>query len=139
MPTNPAELASLRAEASIASSFELTPEDELLLAELDHGAESLGFHNQTYFVEAFRGLVVPASFEAADRVTYVNFMGITLEGRFATFSKVHIGTIVGAGAVRAVCLTFTDVTLLPYFDTLAEDDLLHVPVLSVAQMSKTSQ
>jgi hypothetical protein len=137
-PSNPVELASIRAEASVSQAFGMSSSDERLLAELDFGADQLGFHNQNYFVQTFSAFAVPVAFEAGEPLRYHSFMGLALEGRFATFSKIHIGRIVGAGAVRAVCLTFTDVTLLPYFDTLPESDLLHVPVLAVSEISATS-
>lgn len=137
-PSNPVELASIRAEESMSQEFGMSDHDQHLLAELDFGADQLGFHDQNYFVQAFSAFVLPASFEADEPLRYHNFTGLTLEGRFATFSKIHIGRIVGVGAVRAVCLTFKDVTLLPYFDTLPESDLLHVPVLAVSEISATS-
>jgi hypothetical protein len=139
LPSDPVELAAKRAEENaFGDDFEMSDGDRSLLAELDHGAEQLGFHDQTYFLQAHRAVVVPVSFEADDPVTYINFNGISVEGTFTTYSKVHIGRLVGGNAVRALCLTLCNVTLLPFFDTLPESDLLHVPVLAVAEITSTN-
>ncbi len=137
LPNTPAELAVMRAEQSFSNDLDITLDDERLLAELDYAADELGFTNSSYFVESGRALIVAASFEASQPVTYTNFFGLTFEGRFATFSKVHIGRFIGGQSVRAVCLTFDDVTLLPYFDKTDEGDLLHIPVLAVDSMELT--
>jgi hypothetical protein len=62
---------------------------------------------------------------------------LSFEGRFKCYSKVMIGRIIGAGSVRAFCLTFDDVLMLPGFDRLPDDRLLHVPILAVDVMDKT--
>lgn len=139
MPRTPVELAELRAEqASVGHGFEQTPQDERLLAELDHAAEELGFTDSSYFVESGRALIVPASFDADRPVAYTSLFGLSFEGSFATYSKVHIGRLIGGESIRAVCLTFGEAILLPFFDPLEEGDLLHVPVLAVDSMECTS-
>lgn len=134
LPTNPAELAETRAQESTGQDFDVSLSDHHLLAELEHGAEELGFIDQKYFVEASRALVIPASFEADKNVSFHSFFGLTFEGSFNTYNKVHIGKIIGAGAVRAVCLAFPKATLLPYFDELDSQDILYVPALAVTSM-----
>lgn len=136
-PNNPAELAEIRAQEPTGSDFDMSTADQHLLAELDHGAQELGFTGQTYFVEAARALVIPAAFEADQPVKYHSFFGLTFEGTFATYGKVHIGRIIGGGAVRAVCLAFPRATLLPYFDPLGDQDILYVPALAVASIERT--
>lgn len=136
-PSNPAELAEIRAQQSVDQAFDITIADQQLLAELDHGAEELGFLGQSYFVEATRALVVPATFQADQPVTYHSFFGLSFEGTFATYGKVHIGQLIGAGAVRAICLAFPKATLLPYFDDLDPQDILYVPALAVASIEAT--
>jgi hypothetical protein len=66
-------------------------------------------------------------------------MGLSSEGTFISYSRVVIGRIVGANAVRALCLSFDNVTLLPFFDSLRDDHLLHVPALAVSSMSAQAQ
>jgi hypothetical protein len=136
-PSNPAELAEIRAQQSTDQSFDMTKADLQLLAELDHGAEQLGFLGQSYFVEANRALVVPASFEATELATYRSYFGLAFEGTFATYGKVHIGQLIGTGAIRAICLAFPRATLLPYFDDLDPQDILYVPALAVASIERT--
>lgn len=136
--TNPVELAAVRAEerALATNGFEMTPEDEHTLAQLDAAAEMLGFIGSQYFMHSHRALAIPASFEADRDVTHFNFMGLTFEGDFACYSKIHVGRLVGGTSIRALCLTFHNVTLLPYFDKMPETDLLHVPVLAVDSIDK---
>lgn len=136
-PTTPVELAELRAEQHVTAGFEMTVEDERLLAELDHAAEQLDFHGRNYFVETGRALITPASFDADSPVAGFDFFGLTFEGSFATYSKVHVGRILGGNSVRAVCLTFRSATLLPFCDQLEEGHLLHVPVLAVESIEAT--
>lgn len=137
-PATPFELAELRAEQPFNRGFEMTAEDERLLVELDHAAAELGFHGQSYFVEAGRAIIAPASFDADQDVPYFNFPGLTFEGQFATFSKVHVGRVIGGSSVRAVCLAFDTATLLPFFDPIEDGHLLHVPVLAVQSIEQTS-
>jgi hypothetical protein len=136
VPPDPAALAEIRAEQAVSSAFEVSSIDHHMLAELDHGAELLGFINQSYFVQSFRALVLPSSFEAGEPVPCNDFFGLTFEGRFATYAKVCIGRIIGANAVRAVCLTFSDTTLLPTFEELPDDKLLFVPALAITSMEQ---
>lgn len=136
-PNTPHELAELRAEQTFTAAFDISAEDEHLLAELDHAAAELGFHGRSYFVEAGRAIIAPASFEADQDVPYFNFPGLTFEGQFATYSKVHVGRVLGGSSVRAVCLTFDTATLLPFFDPIEDGHLLHVPVLAVQSIEPT--
>lgn len=138
MPQTPVELASTRAEASVATGFDLTAADEQLVTELEFYADELGFLKQTYFVVAHRGFLVPNIIPSDEPHTRVDFIdGITFEGRFITYSKVHIGKVIGGNAVRAVCLAFDSALLLPYFDRMEEDKLLHVPVLAVSSIAQS--
>ncbi len=137
IPATPVELASPIAESSSSQVFDMTDQDILQLAFLEHSAEALGFLRKSYFIEAYRGVILPADLSGADRITYVNLMGLAFEGRFLTYSKVHIGRLAGVGAVRAVCMAFESATLLPFFDTVSEDQLVHVPVLAVETIATT--
>lgn len=137
IPQSPAELAQVRAEQNTSDSFEISPIDRQAIVELEYAAENLGFIGANYFVESDRALIIPASYDASQDVTYTNFYGLSFEGTFATYSKVHIGRVIGGQSVRAVCLAFSDALLLPFFDRLEKTDILYVPVLAVAGMEKT--
>lgn len=137
LPRNPAQLAETRAAENFSDSFETSDLDHRLLAELDIGAESLGFLNNDYFVESGRAMILPASFQADETVLYTSFFGLSFEGRFASYAKVHIGRIIGGSAVRAVCMAFSEATLLPYFDNIHRDEMLYVPVMAVNSMEQT--
>lgn len=111
-----------------------TRNDELrMLANLEEVAYGLCMDGQ-WFVNSNRGVSVPKSHESSGSISYYNFMDLTFEGDFITYSKVIIGKIIGATSVRAVCITFDNVTLLPYFDKLPDDHYLHVPVLAINEM-----
>ncbi len=138
LPSNPAQLAETIATENFSDSMEISDLDHRLLTELEVGAEALGFLNKDYFVESGRALILPASFQSDEPVLYTSFFGLSFEGRFATYAKVHIGRIIGGSAVRAVCLAFTDVTLLPYFETVPDNELVFVPVLAINSMEQTS-
>ena len=137
LATNPAELALPYVEAVTSrESLDVTPEEERVLAELDVltvEAEMNGY----YFTSAGKALAVPISFEPDGRVKYVDFGSLAFEGNPATYSIVGIASILGRSSIRALCLTFDKVTLLPFFDSLPEDLLLHVPALAVDSMIRT--
>jgi hypothetical protein len=116
------------------------PEDSRILSDLEGVAKELDFIDRQYFVETSRGLSIPASFEAKedDTVTFLSFYKLTFEGILRGYSKVQVGRVIGAGSVRALCLTFEEVTLLPFFDSLPEDHIFHVPVLAVDSIDQTS-
>lgn len=97
----------------------------------------LGFIGLTYFISARRSMIIPKSFDKSEPVNYTDFFGLSFEGKFASFAIVHIGNLVGHQTIHAVCLTFAEATLLPYFDSLIEDDLLFVPVLAVGSIEQT--
>ncbi len=67
----------------------------------------------------------------------INFSRLSFEGTFACYSKLLIGKIVGGTSVRALCLTFHEAILLPFFDHLPERHLLYVPVQAVEYIDTT--
>lgn len=135
LPANPVELASIRAEQSTSQGFDMLVDEVRIIAELDHEADRLGFIDQRYFADSFRGFVIPGSFDADEIVSYTSIFGFQFEGDFRCFSKVHIGRLVGNQAVRAICMTFTGALILPTFERLEETELLHVPVLAVSSIT----
>jgi hypothetical protein len=142
VPGNPASLAAAAIKAERLwqqqDSFQITPEDEQVLAHLEEVADSMDFLGQQYFVETSRALAIPLAFEDGEEKRYGNFYGLSFEGVLKSYSKVMIGRVIGANSVRAWCLTFDEVTLLPFFDGLPEDRLLHVPALAVDSIAQTS-
>ncbi len=137
-PDDPVTLAAPVAETLALRSYglEVTKVEQYELASLDDIAGTLGFIGMKYFVESRRSLSIPVSFERDEPVSYQDFMGLSFEGDFVCYSKVAIGRIIGARSVRALCLSFDKVTLLPYFDNLPEDHLLHVPVMAVESIDR---
>jgi hypothetical protein len=82
---------------------------------------------------------LPVSFEAEQDIEVVQFRQLHFEGTFVTYSTVRIGRLIGRGAIRSLCLTFDKVTLLPYFDEIPEDQLLHVPAYAVFDIDKVAR
>lgn len=134
---NPADIARPYAEAIVSNrELEVKTEQKALLVLLDHEAEASQAAG-TYFVEASRALSIPTSFEADESVNLFDYYGLSFEAPFTTFSIVHVGRIVGFNSVRALCVAFDKALLLPYFDHIPDDHLLHVPVLAVESMERT--
>ena len=116
--------------------FAISGTEERVLGELDHFAEQLGFLDKTYFVDSGRSVLLPAAFAAHQPLSVTHFDGLSFSGELKTHSTVRLGSIVGHRAIRALCLTFNNVTLLPYFDRVPEDLLLHVPAFAVSDMQQ---
>lgn len=137
IPTDPVVLASPLAELRFTdTSFEGSPDDIRDLIELDRMADDSGLLG-AWTVEAFRGFVTPASFDADLPVTRWVLDSLFFEGDFACYSRLSIGRFMGQGAVRALCLTFGKGTLVsPVFVPLDDVDLLHIPVLSVKSIAR---
>lgn len=140
-PANPAELASVAAKNVLYEPQEIDrdPDVYLTLSKLEGEAKALEFVDKKYFVETSRALSIPSSFEssAENTVTYHSFYKLSFEGTFRGYTKVAIGRIIGSGSIRAYCLGFEEVTLLPYFDRLPEDHILHIPALAVDSIDQT--
>ncbi len=118
-------------------SFDKSIEEQKVLAELDSISEKCHFSNQKYFVNVNLAFSIPVSFSADDKVSFLRFESLCFEAKFVTYSVVRIGRILTERAVRALCVSFDDSILLPYFDNLPADHLLHVPVLAVDNMLAT--
>ncbi len=138
LATNPAELALPFVEAiDTRSELSIGKEEERILVELDHLTDAAHMHG-VYFTQAGRALSIPVTFESDKPTGYTSFNSLTFEGRLVTYSVVKIGRLIGATSIRALCLSFDEVMLLPFFDTLPEDRLLHVPALAIDSMSRTA-
>jgi hypothetical protein len=141
IPTNsPAELALPLAQELVmknhfegfqpASSYERTELDAL-----EAKAAVAGMLGKRYLVSSYRSISVPANFEENAPVPTYDFNeGLDFSGHLVTFSTVRIGRNLGGNAVRALCLTFDNVTLLPYFDRIPNDRLLHTPAFAVREI-----
>ena len=112
------------------------------LIRLDQAAAAFRLTGQSYWVETSRALSIPYEFERDDEVKILNFFGLNFEGTFACYSKVMVGQILGrtgVNSVSALCLTFSETTLLPYMETIPDQHLLHVPVMAVNSIDRTSR
>ena len=144
-PSNPAELVSSTAMNIMnePQAFEDQPDAMPIIVKLDEEATALNFTEQQYFVQTSRGLSIPASLEPKPNsgdttISYKSFYKLSFEGIFRGYSRVAIGKIVGGSSVRAYCLAFEEVTLLPFLDSLPEDHIFHVPALAVDAIDQTS-
>lgn len=144
-PGTPAELAKPFAEQLVTSGeldgfSSASQAEQNTIVELEGIADELKMLGRQYVVHSYRSMLIPKRFEAEDpEVQYVNFNdGIDFSARLVTYSTVRIGKLLGGTSVRALCLTFENATLLPYFDKVDDSELLYTPVFAVADMSKVA-
>ena len=137
---DPAQIGQVFAEKLFKTKaydeFRDNAETSHALVQAEQMAEERGFFDQKYFIQASRALLIPAQYEAGEVPPGYSFDGLSFTGEFKTYSMVRIGRIIGAGAVRAFCMTFNDVTLLPYLDHPDDDRLLHVPVHAIRDIDR---
>lgn len=116
--------------------FDPSREEELDLIWLEQASDQAKLGGN-WVVEANRGYVTPKSFDTAGEVTIGVLDGVLIDGNFACYSRIAISEVVGLGAVRAICMTFDSGLLIkPKITELDETDLLHIPVLSVEDISR---
>lgn len=143
--TNPAELAQPFA-IDLAKSPEflesdVTPKEDFTVARINNAIGMLGLRG-TYWVEAgvamiSRPIAVTKNFSnRAGRFTGLNF-----EGRFMQYElvKTEGADMEQKRIIRALCMAFTDATLLPYFDKLRGDNIVYVPVVAVDGITRTQR
>ena len=137
---NPLDLAKQMAEDLVVSGaldeFAFNDQESGGLVGLDHYAAEAGYLNQQYFVDSGRSILLPVTFEADEPLSTTQFQRLHFSGEFVTHSTVRLGRSLGGQSMRALCLTFNNVTLLPYMDTIPDDVLLHVPALAINNMDK---
>lgn len=131
LPSNPIELA-----APVAEKLSWKDGDELQnlyeqVAALDDSAEMMGFLGNGYFVQSARMLLMPDDFVEGEPMRYGDYYDLMFEGKFAAFSHVQVGKIIGARAVSAVCAIFEDVLVVPTFKRVPPGYHAYVPVLAV--------
>lgn len=116
----------------------VTIEDKEILSGLSHSASELDLADRPYFCEVSRGLSIPVQRLYDSATSVISFTKLTFEGIFREYSKVSLERLTdGTQPVKALCLAFDEVTLLPYFESLPNDHLLHVPVLAVDSIDQT--
>ena len=94
-----------------------------------------------YLTQSGRALSIPISahdHDAKNVVYAYYFNGLTFEGEFVSYSYVNITRTHEEISVSALCLVFDRVTLLPTFEEIGCNNLLHVPVADINDMSKTA-
>lgn len=133
---NPAELALPYAEKLVMKgeldSFDsVSTIEQRNLQELEYLAEVTGMLNKRYFVNSGRSIVLPADLEYSEFTPYEMSDGIDFSGKLISFSTIRIGRNLGGQSIRALCLTFDNVTLLPYFEQIDSDRLVHTPAFAV--------
>ena len=140
----PADIARPIAETIITrgtldgwgNSAENNPFEHYVLSQLEETAVQQGMLDVPYYVESGRSLLAPATFEADETLSVYYFDDLHFRGELKTYSTVRLGRLLGGQTMRALCLTFDNVTLFPGFDSIPEADLLHVPVLAVRDMDR---
>lgn len=132
--SNPAQLArALIGNRSISNVLDKSS----FLKYLDEISDSNNFNDRTYSTQTSRALALPIDFDKNKPVKYIDFGDLMFEGRFICFSIIEIGKLIGIYTVKAVCIVFENALLIPYFETVPNDKLLHVPVLAVDSMTPT--
>lgn len=133
---SPLDLARpIAEEVRINSDFDPAFHKENSLPYLDKVADDQNLFG-VYFVQTGRGISIPAAFDADEEVRVWDMNCLTFEGQFATHSLIQIGRLNDL-RVRALCLSFSEALLLPYFDEIPDEHILHVPVLAIDDMSRT--
>lgn len=142
LPKTPAELAIPFAQdmfdQNLLDEFKpATQNEQHSLIELERIAELYNMLGRQYLVHSYRSAAIPVSFEDDEIPSGHNFSeGLDFSGELVTFSTVRIGKSLGSTSLRALCLTFNNVTLLPYFDSLPDDQLLYTPAFAVKDMER---
>ncbi len=140
-PKNPVELAepfvfelSKRADFD---SFQRSDAERSVLRTLDSMADDLGLDSKDYQVAAGRAWSIPKSFRIDEEVPIGNHYGVEFLGTFCSHAIVKINGLCGREDIRALCLTFDDVVMLPELDRVPTNRAVHVPVLAVNDIIPT--
>jgi hypothetical protein len=133
---NPAELALPYAEEVVLSGYlddfdTVHATERKRLEELEIQAAAAHMLGRQYFVSSGRSVILPAELEHDEIAQFESTDGIDFSGRLISFSTVRVGRIIGSNAVRALCLAFDNVTLMPFFEKIDDTKLLHAPAFAV--------
>ena len=138
---NPAELALPYAEEVVVRGYldnfdEVDVAEHQRLEELEIQAIAAQMLGHQYFVSSGRSIILPAEMEHDEIAQFEAADGVDFPGRLFSFSTVRVGRLIGGNAVRALCLTFDNVTLMPYFEKIDESKLLHTPAFAVRDIDE---
>ncbi len=143
MPNNPAELAEeivrfRLQDPGYGYGFDNTIDDELDIKWLDETADSCNFLGNNWQVEARLGFAIPIDCNDQEEVEYLRYDGLHVLGELISFSRVSICKLTGSFSVRAICLAFERgySVFSPVHSEVNDDSLLHVPVMSVSEMTR---
>lgn len=140
-PTTAAELAlplagRLVTEGHYDGFKDADTDEQAEIALLENLADIAGMLGKKYFVSAGRSVAIPVSFETNQPLHTSDFNdGLDFSGTLITYGSVRIGRNLGGNAMRALCLAFDNVTILPYFDKIEEHELLYTPAFAVRSMN----
>ena len=141
IPTDPASLAAEANEKLFYAPDnwldDETHEVRETLEYLGTMARTLDFTDRDYLVTANRALTIPEKAvggKVHESVTYGNLYDLAFRGTFSQYAKVQIGWITGGGSIRAYCLLFNEVKLVPENAGIPEDRLFFVPALAVKEI-----
>ena len=143
---NPAELALSRSQEILNIDFNdptAILEEEQAVAELDAVSDIFGFFGR-YFVESAQAFAIPLDYDSNQPVSVSNYGGsFMFRGNLEAHSVVKISSLhiswLESMDIKALCLMFDDVLMLPYFEFLDEDRLLFVPAESIDDIQRVEE
>lgn len=139
---NPAALAFPYANAMAGSHFldnfyTMSTQEQLELNALEAKADLAGFLGRRYLVHSGHSITIPAFSDDWEFVSVSDFEeGLDFSGELISYGTVRIEKSIGNNAVRALCLAFDNVTLMPFFDKMASDHLLYTPAFAVKDIQE---
>jgi len=141
---NPADLALPYAERmvmdGILDSFEPSTVEHQQLSELEIQADAAQMLNSRYYVKSGRSFIAPFAHEREVKGNGIHQFnnGLDFTGTLFTYSTLRLKRGIGDGAIRALCLTFHGVKLLPGLDDMPEGYLLHTPAFAVMEIDQVA-
>lgn len=134
---DPVALALPIAETGFSDqSMEGDNEDLQHLSALDHIVTDSSFPDN-WLIEARLGFIVPFTGDEVRHIEFHKLDEVVFTGEFSGYSRLAIGRIIADDTftVRALCATFWNGFFVnPELFPLADGELLHVPVMSVASI-----
>lgn len=137
---NPAQLAYPYAAGLMKlrsfDALERSEAEELMIAQLSHAVGVLGLRG-SYLVEANRAWVKEPVFITRDK-TIEEFYGVGFEGNFFGHDVVKMDGVDEQHRIRALCLTFRNVMIVPDCIEVPPHEFVYVPALAVSEIVRTS-
>lgn len=141
LPINPVEIAKpFAADLMIGGHLDNFDVDEFVrntIVDLDFIAFKGGLLNKEYVVRSESSVLLPPVLDV-EEIKGVRFEKLQFSGEFMNYTTIQTRQKVGGGSLRALCLTFDNVTLLPDSHEVEEGHLLHVPVFAVSDIDRIS-